>query len=674
MATGGVILGRFDGTPRLRVARPGFDVTDPALSDQQLAFDSAWPEILTVLDANWNLTTGVSTESWTYNGSAFNRYYRSVSFPTLPWEPICIGWDRGLDTSGRVVYMQTMCTTHVDHCTFKVRNTAKASAYIIFANPLLSADTREADLSGSHGVLLGNHPTRGPGLYVSRKGADVLTCPDKDLRLNTQTQPFQIAEAGVVWAVPTNSNPGGTAVWRIGQTITLQGSYPNFPPILLLSGADTAGIWTAEITWLSVSSFYVTMTTTNAQAIQYFIPAYDPTYVGGLDTAATRRVRIDADGGLKISKRNVDVNTASGSQLLLDTSRSVLHVKQRAAHDAIPAFTGFQSTDLTGDAGGPPLGFYAGYRYGRWWCAGGTIATDELSIASPTGTLPSSYSYELAAWASIDKIWSGWASSHSSTAFRAAIVEHSAAYAGEDTLYSGPALASESVYTDFATETVGGGPSNWSIRWAMLQSPALRVAAVAGAVSGKAIWPYIASVPTYPECEAIYDPIGVVGDCDMLYGFQMVGGPDTAPFEILYKWNATDNYQVAGVKCDVSGGIATNKRGYYGYRYYGDIVYLSGPPISIWTATSKVGSYSEREYAWTYGTWYWLRMNLKGGMRRIKVWPRGTPEPAGWLIAFAGPGDSTGRVGLHMWPNPTPQGYLDFISVCSTGRPAWGPV
>ena len=671
MASGGVILGRFDGTPRLRVARPGFDVTNPDLADQQLAFDSAWPEILTVLDANWNLTTGAMTESWTYNGSAFNRYYRSVSFPTLPWEPICIGWERGLDSSSRVVYFQTMCSTHVDHCTFKVRNTGKATAYIIFANPLLAADPREADLSGSHGVLLGNHPTRGPGLYVSRKGADVLTCPDADLRFNTQAQPFQIAEAGVVWATIYNANPTGTAVWKINQNITLEGSYPNFPPILLLGGADTAGIWSAEITWLSASSFNVTMTTTNSQAIQYFIPAYDPTYVGGADTASTRRVRIDADDGLKISKRNVDVNTASGPQLLFDTSKSVLHVKQRAAHDAISAFTGFLSTDLAGDAGGPPLGFYAGYRYGRWWCSGGTISTEELSLATPTGTLPSSYSYELAAWSSIDKIWSGWGSGHSTTAFRAAIVEHSAIYSGEETLYSGPALASESVYTDFAAETVGGSPSNWNIRWAMLTSPALRVAAVSGSVSGKAIWPYISSVPTYPECEATYDPIGVVGDCDMLFGCQLIGGPSTVPFEVMYKWSATNNYQVAGFKCDVSGGAATNKRAYYGYRYYKDVVVVGS---SVWTATETVGSYAERDYDWSYGTWYWYRLNIKGSQRRIKIWPRGTPEPAGWLIAFAGPGDSTGRVGLHMYPNPTPQGYLDFISVCSTGRPAWGPV
>lgn len=671
MAIGGVVLGNFDGTPRLRVARPGYDVMDTTLSDRELVFDSTWPEILTVLDANWNLTTGVSSETWSYNGGSFIRYYRSVSFPTLPWEPICIGWDRGLDTSGRVVYMQTMCSTHVDHCTFKVRNTAKASAYIIFANPLLSADTREANLGGAHGVLLGNHPTRGPGLYVSRKGANVLTCPSEDLRLNTQTQPFQIAETGVVWGTAFNSNPGGTAIYKISQNISLQGNYPNFPPVLLLSGSDTAGIWSAEITWLSTSSFNVVMTTTNSQAIQYFIPAYDPTYVGGLDVTQTPRVRVDSVNGLRISKKNVDVNTATSSGLLLDASKSVLHVKQRAAHDAIPAFTGLQSTDLIGDAGGPPLGFYAGYRYGRWWCSGGSIATDELAIASPNGTLPSSFSYELAGWASMDKIWSGWASNHSATAFRAAIVEHSAAYVGDETLYSGPAVQSESVYTDFASATIGGGPSNWSIRFSMLQTVALRVAAVTGSVSGKAIWPYIASTYNWPECQATYDPIGVVGDCDMLFGCQLIGGPSTVPFEILYKWSATDNYQVAGYKCDVSGGVATNKRAYYGYRYYNSIMVVGG---TVGGATENVGSYADRAYNWNYGTWYWYRLNVRGGMRRIKIWPRGTPEPAGWLISFAGPGDSTGRIGLHMYPNPTPQGYIDFISCCTTGRPAWGPI
>ncbi|MFG1349103.1 hypothetical protein [Xanthobacter autotrophicus] len=676
MASGGVILGRFDGTPRLRVARPGFDVTDPGLVDQQLAFDSAWPEILTVLDANWNLLGTISTEAWTYNGATINRYYRTVSFATLPWEPICIGWHRAVNGSGQVWYQQTVCSSHVDHCTFRTLNFAHSTtgtAYIIFANPLTAADTREADLDGSHGVLLGNHPTRGPGLYVSRKGADVLTCADADLRFSTAAQIFQMAETGAVWGTPVT----GSGTSAISVTITLQGSYPNFPPVLLLGGSDTAGVWSAQITWLSASSFSVLMTTSVAQAIQYIIPAYDPTYAGGADTVATPRVRLDADDGLKISKRNVNVNTAAASQLLLDTSKSVLHVQQRVAHDAITAFTGTQSTDLTGNTAGPPLGFYAGYRYGRWWCAGGALHTAEGPIGNVVGLpLPDPWGTEMAAWSGADrKAWSIWGSGHSTTSFRAAIVDHSATYAGEDDLYSGAATAETSTYTDFGTATVGSAPAGWTTRQELHSAggaaSTLRVDTVADATSGKAVRAYNSTSPTVNELQSTFDAAGVIGDCDILVGFKMVNGPDTYPLQVMFKWGSTTDFQVGGVRCDVSGGVAQNSRIYYGYDNWTDILIAGG---TIGSATHNVGSYGVRLYPWAYDTWYWLRMNLQAGYRRLKVWPRGSAEPQGWTLAFAGPGVTTGRVGFHMPGTPTAKTYVDFYSVCASGRPAYGPV
>jgi hypothetical protein len=39
-----VVLGAFDGTYVLRVSRPGFDVLDPNLAKELLAFDSRWDE------------------------------------------------------------------------------------------------------------------------------------------------------------------------------------------------------------------------------------------------------------------------------------------------------------------------------------------------------------------------------------------------------------------------------------------------------------------------------------------------------------------------------------------------------------------------------------------------------------------------------------------------------
>lgn len=39
-----VVLGAFDGAYVLRVSRPGFNVLDPALPPEHLAFDSRWQE------------------------------------------------------------------------------------------------------------------------------------------------------------------------------------------------------------------------------------------------------------------------------------------------------------------------------------------------------------------------------------------------------------------------------------------------------------------------------------------------------------------------------------------------------------------------------------------------------------------------------------------------------
>lgn len=39
-----VLLGAFDGTYVLRVSRPGYDVKNPALTPNQLSFDSRWQE------------------------------------------------------------------------------------------------------------------------------------------------------------------------------------------------------------------------------------------------------------------------------------------------------------------------------------------------------------------------------------------------------------------------------------------------------------------------------------------------------------------------------------------------------------------------------------------------------------------------------------------------------
>lgn len=51
------VLGNFDGIPRLRVARPGYDVTDTALLAKYLGFDSAWQEATNIFMTGYVATT-----------------------------------------------------------------------------------------------------------------------------------------------------------------------------------------------------------------------------------------------------------------------------------------------------------------------------------------------------------------------------------------------------------------------------------------------------------------------------------------------------------------------------------------------------------------------------------------------------------------------------------------
>ena len=150
-------------------------------------------------------------------------------------------------------------------------------------------------------------------------------------------------------------------------------------------------------------------------------------------------------------------------------------------------------------------------------------------------------------------------------------------------------------------------------------------------------------------------PGSAVTDCDILAGVRMVNGPIVFPMEIMFRRSAAATHQAAGIVCDVSGGVASGQRMWFGPTY-----------------DAAAGA---ADFAWAYDTWYWLRLNVKGSQRRLKIWPRGSAEPASWGLAFVGPGSASGYVGLTQWGSTTtPYAYLDFFSVCTTGRPAWGPL
>lgn len=654
MTTGGVLIGKFDLLPRLRVAKPGFDVRDPGLTNEQLAFDSKWPEILSVLKASWFTSGTTQSETYSADGVSFTRYYRTIMLDApLAFEPICIGWTTSTST-GQRTYLQMPACSYTDRCTFTLLNPGDNIAYMIFANPLTAADTREADNGGANGVLVGKHPTRGIGLFVSRKGANVKTCPSEDLRLTIERPVFQVAECGVFWGTPS----GGT----ISRTISLQGSYPDTPPVIVLANENRTsapGRLGPTIAWVDTSTITINVPSNIAQSVQFFIPAYDPTYVHGPSSSVTRRVRADLESGLKISRKNVDVNSATGTDLLFDASRSALHVTERVAINS-PGIATNSNIQLASKTVGPALGVFGAYHLGRWWCTFGGLDMQQMSRATPSSLPPSSsINYQLMSWINKDKkLRAVWQAGHATPNLRVAVIEHSAAVISNGAIYSGPASQSDSVYDDFSGATTGGAPPGWTRRYQASTNMNLVAEAVTGALSGKAIrcsHSFTSTPSASVYAEFTLDAAGAsVADCDILTGVRMVNGPIVFPFEIMYRRSGIAIHQAAGLVCDVSSGVASGQRMWFGPTY-----------------DDASGS---TDFQWLYDTWYWIRLNVRGDQRRMKVWQRGTPEPKVWNIAFVGPGSSAGYVGLTQWGAASPYAYMDFFSVCTTGRPAWGPL
>lgn len=654
MTIGGVLIGKFDLLPRLRVAKPGFDVRDPELTNEQLAFDSQWPEILSVLKASW-LTSGTTqTEVYSADGVSYTRYYRTVMLDEpLPFEPICIGWTAGVNSSGQRSYLQMPACSYTDRCTFTLVNPTNDIAYMIFANPLTAADAREADNGGSNGVLVGRHPTRGLGLFVSRKGANVKTCPSADLRLTSERPVFQVAECGVFWGTPS----GGS----ISRTVSLQGVYHDTPPVIILANENRTsapGRTGPTISWVDASTITIKVPSNVAQSVQFFIPAYDPTYVPGPSSAVTPRVRADLTSGLKISRKNVDVNTATGNNLLFDASRSALHVTERVAINS-PGIATNSKVQLASKTVGPALGVFGAFHLSRWWCTFGGIDMQQAARATPSSLPPaSSINYQLMSWINKDKtLRATWQAGHATPNLRVAVIEHSAAVLNNDVIYTGPASQSESLYDDFSGATAGSAPPGWTRRYQTATGLNVATNAVASALTGKAIRVTggFGSPTASTFAEISFDAPGSgVTNCDILAGARMINGPIVYPFEIMYRRSASNVHQAAGLVCDVSSGVASGQRMWFGPTY-----------------SNASGSV---DYPWLYDTWYWIRLNVRGDQRRMKVWQRGTPEPKNWDIAFVGPGSAAGYVGLTQWASNTAYAYMDFFSVCTTGRPAWGPL
>ncbi len=79
------VLGLFDGSYRLRVSKPAKNVLSTSLTRDELAFDSAWDEIIQIVAA------GTATSNNTNEGGTLFKRYLLYEFPTpLAYVPMVL--------------------------------------------------------------------------------------------------------------------------------------------------------------------------------------------------------------------------------------------------------------------------------------------------------------------------------------------------------------------------------------------------------------------------------------------------------------------------------------------------------------------------------------------------------------------------------------------------------
>lgn len=447
-----VLLGNYGGTPRLRVSRPGFDVTNMTLGPEKIAFDSAWNEILTVYTANWadtSLSSG--QDNVTFGGYSWYIPYRELTFAdTLPFRPVVMAWLRQSSnivawlnpvtgdpvyTNTDVTLVPTVVASYTDRALISTLGTNPTAgvAYIVCHQRLDEFDSRESAGSANR-VLLGNHPTRGGGLFVSRAGANVLTAGDADLALSSSKLPIQAAEAGSF--SPTarwSSGSGSTALYNWANIISLSGSYPDYPPVIIaisdlgsmLPLPSKAAI---KIHWIDASTICVEIQgdwlvgeVPSGATIQYFIPHYDPSYTPPASPASSNRIYLSPSTGLKVSKPGTNVLTASDGNIIFDSNRSMMHISSRGA--IVNAGSGASSgtESISTIASSMPLVLFSSYTFDKWWSSPNFIAVEARRDSGST------YYIGTQSWARVGSAGINWAyfATSQTTEMRYSIIDFS---------------------------------------------------------------------------------------------------------------------------------------------------------------------------------------------------------------------------------------------------------
>lgn len=389
------LLGNLGGVGRVRTARLGYDVTNLGLDARFVTFDSTWPNALRVRASGevGGPSLGSDTKNYfTYPGpGGASAGYRDIKVlpmagsgpdrPTIAWvknyggtlnylAPTAptgavgtpLNYARGYSTCGvSMMDNQIYLSPRRDDLNY---------VYFTFhTNPTASEG------GGANGALFGNHPSYGPGLFISRPGYNPLTASLADMSLSTRQNHFQFAETGI--AYPTSA-PGATHVAYVTgdpfiysplaarrcSIVNLSQAYPDYPPVIV-NCTDYATL--ISCFWLSPTQILFSGMPADGSPTRYAIIASDPSYVPGIDAVSVRRCYASEATGFGVTKHNVDALSATGSGWLFRSDRVTPYLN---------GFETFYAGRVSGVYGLPapapanaPLALMMTYEpFSGWWC------------------------------------------------------------------------------------------------------------------------------------------------------------------------------------------------------------------------------------------------------------------------------------------------------------------
>lgn len=387
------LMGDLAGVARVRTSRPGHDATDVGLDPRFVAFDSSWRSALRWyaggIVAGSALTGGIYNRTWLSLGTTTGIYQHKVL--NVP------GISKGTHTA--IVLAKYNVNDNWYQCAAMIEDDVlRISPYManpgsvpgilnqftyyywVFSVNPETFDPTEDNLSNS--MLFGNHPSRGPGLFISRRGTDILTCPDDDLVLSTQKNYFQFYQTG------TATRGAQLVATDQEVTINLGASYPDRPPIVAWR-SNTGTISPVYAVWVNDSSIRIRLAFTTLTAVTYHwgLIATDPTYAGGVGTIKKPRLLMSQDFGIGITKKNIGWNEAGATDWIFRSDRMPLQFRDYSTIMPNTFAPGLYSYPAgTESSSGPPFSMFQMNLSNSSWVGLGWVSS--IAIRNPANGAP----------------------------------------------------------------------------------------------------------------------------------------------------------------------------------------------------------------------------------------------------------------------------------------------